>query len=165
MYAINLISLPVHNACFPSFQNTRGSPDSAHLVINYCSPLVALLSCNNFIHVSRKVVSMEGSIYGSGWSLLPKVEASLKLFLASINFSFVRSKSNSGSFARALQTHVSSLDHFIFIFLCGRATYEHHVHIGVLFTRFKPHNLDILSGRMLEYPFLTHLCDQYRTIH
>ena len=109
---INLISLPVRNACFPSFWTTRGSPDPTHLVISSYSPFTALLSHNSFMHVSKKVVSIEGSIPSSSWSLLPKVEASVKLFSASMNVSFTRSKSNSGSFVGALLTHKFSYDCF-----------------------------------------------------
>lgn len=90
----------------------RGSPDPMHLVISSCSPLTALLLHSSFIHVTKKVVSIEGSIPGSGWSLLPEVEAFVKLFLASINVSFVCSKSNSGSFVGALRTRVSSWVYF-----------------------------------------------------
>ena len=111
IWAVILISLPVRNACFPSFWTTRGSLDPVHLVISSYSPLIALLSCNNFMHVSRNIVSIEGSIPGSSWSLLPKVDASLKLFLASMNVSFAHSKSNLGSFTGALRTHVLS-SHF-----------------------------------------------------
>ena len=108
IWVVNLISLLVRNACFPSFWTTRGSPDPAHLVISSYSPFTALLSHISFMHVSRKVVNIEGSILGSSWSLLPEVEASVKLFLTSMNVSFARFKSNSGSFVRDLQTHALS---------------------------------------------------------
>jgi len=86
----------------------HGSPDPTHLVRSYCNPFIALLSHNNFMHVSRKVVSIDGSISGSSLSLLPEVEASVKLFLASTNVSFARSKSNSSSFVGALRTQALS---------------------------------------------------------
>jgi len=105
---VNHISLPIRNVCFPSFWNTRISPDLAHLVISSCNPFTALLSRSNFIHVSRKVVIIEESISGSSWSLLPEVEASVKLFLASMNVSFAKSRSNSGSFVGAFWTHALS---------------------------------------------------------
>ena len=73
-----------------------------------CNPFTALLSCSSFIHVPRNVVRIYGSIFGSGLSLFPEVEASAKLFLASMKVSQVRSKSNYASFARALWTQVLS---------------------------------------------------------
>ena len=110
---VNHISCPMHKACFPSFQTTRGSPDPAHLVVSSCNPLNASLLRSIFIHVSKKVVCIKGSILGSGWSLLPEVEASVKLFIASLNFSFMHSNSDSGSFVGASQTHKSSLGYFL----------------------------------------------------
>ena len=82
----------------------HGFPYPVHLVMSSCSPFIALLSRSNFMHVSRKVVSIDGSITDSSLSLLPEVEASVNLFLASTNVSFMRSKSNSGSFVGALWT-------------------------------------------------------------
>ena len=108
---VNLISLPMHNACFPSFETTCHFLDLMHLMISYCRNFTTLLSCSSFIHVSKKVVSIEGSIRGSSWSLLPEVEAFVKLFLASMNVSFAHSKSNLGSFVRALRTQELSFDY------------------------------------------------------
>ena len=107
---VNLISLPFLVACFAIFQTMRGSPSvvPAHLFMSFYSPFTTLLSHNNFMHVSKNVLSIDGSIFGSGLSLLPEVEASTNLFLASMKFSLVHSKSNSGSFVRALQTQVLS---------------------------------------------------------
>ena len=87
IYTVNLISLPIHVVCFPSFWTMHGSPGPTHLVMSSCSPFTTLLSCNNFMHVYRKVVSIYGSISSSSLSLLPEVEASVKLFLASMNVS------------------------------------------------------------------------------
>jgi len=160
IYAVNIISLPVCNACFPNFQTTRGSLDPAHLVISSYSPLAILLSCNSFMYVSRNVVSIEGSIPGSGWSLQPKVEASVRLFVSSMNIPFVRSKLK----LAPCGPH---------IFLCllplilsrGRTTSVHHVYIWVFFAWLKRHHLYILSWRRLEYPFFAHPCDQHRTVY
>jgi len=82
----------------------HGSPGAipTHLVMISYSPFIALLSRNNFMHVSKNVVSIDGSNFGSSLSLLPEVEASTKLFLASMNVSF-------GSFVGALQTQALSL--------------------------------------------------------
>jgi len=110
IYAVNLISLPVLIACFPRIRTTRGSPGAvpAHLIMSSCSPFIALLSHNSFMHVSKNVVSIDGSISVSGLGLLPEVEASAKLSLASMKVSLARSKSNSGSFVGALRTQVLS---------------------------------------------------------
>ena len=105
---INLISLLVHNACFPSFRTTHGSPNPTFLVISSYSPLTTFLSCSSSMRVSRKVVSIEGSIPSSSWSLLPEAEAFVKLFLASMNVFFTCSKSNSSSFVGELWTHALS---------------------------------------------------------
>lgn len=112
--AINLISLPILILCFPIFLTMRGSPGAVptHLLMSSYDPFTSLLSFSNFIHVSKNVISVGGSISISGLSLLPEVEASMKLFLASIKVSRARSKSNSGSFARALRTQVLSSSYF-----------------------------------------------------
>lgn len=107
--AVNLISIPVRDVCFSSFWTMCDSPNPAHLVMCSCSLFTALQCHNSFMHVSRKVVSIDGSIFGYGLSFLPKMEAYVKLFLASINVSFARSKSNLGSFVGALWTHAFSL--------------------------------------------------------
>jgi len=82
----------------------HGSPSAilALLFMSSYNPFIALLSCSSFMHVSKNVVSINGSIVGSGLSLLPEVEASVKLFLASMKVSLARSKSNFGSFVGAL---------------------------------------------------------------
>ena len=110
IYALNLISLPVLVLCFPIFRTTRSSPGSipSHLFMSSCSPFTALLLRSSFMHVSRKIVSIDGSISSSGLSLLPKVEASTNLFLASMKVSRVRSKSNSASFIRDFRTQLLS---------------------------------------------------------
>lgn len=110
IYVVSLISLPVLVLCFPIFWTTRNSPGAipAHLLMSSCNPFTALLLHSIFIHVSRNIVNIDGSISGACLSFLPKVEASAKLFLASINVSGAHSKSNYASFARALQTQVLS---------------------------------------------------------
>ena len=80
-----------------------------HLCTSSCSLFTAFLSRSSFMHVSRNIVSIDGSISSSGMSLLPEVEASTKLFFASMKFSLAHSKSNYGSFVGALQTQVLSL--------------------------------------------------------
>jgi len=82
----------------------HGSPSVVleNIVMSYCSPFIDFLSRNNFIHVTKNVVSIHGSISGCSFSLLPEVEASAKLFLASMNVFVACSKSNSGSFVGAL---------------------------------------------------------------
>jgi len=60
------------------------------------------------MHVSKKVVSIYGYISSSSLSLLAKVEAFVKLFLASMNVSFLCSKSNSSSFVGVLRTQALS---------------------------------------------------------
>ena len=114
IFAVNIISLPIHIIYFPSFRTTRGSPGTvpAHLVMISCNPFIALLSCNNFMHVSKNVVSIDGSISSSSLSLHPKVEAFAKLFLASMNVYLARSKSNSSSFVGSLWTQALSLGYF-----------------------------------------------------
>lgn len=104
IYVVNLISLPIRIVCFPSFWTMYGSPGvvPANLVMSAYSPFIALLPCNSFMHVTKNVVSIDGSISHSSLSLIPQVEESAKLFLASMNVSLVRSKSNSGSFIGAL---------------------------------------------------------------
>ena len=110
IYTVNLISLLVRFVCVSSFHTTRGSPSAVpvHLLMSSCNPFTALLSRSNFMHVSRNVVSIDGSISCFVLSLLPELEASVKLFLASMKVSLVHSKSNSGSFIRDLQTQVLS---------------------------------------------------------
>ena len=48
----------------PIFCTTRGSVAvfPAHLFISSCNPFITLLSHNNFMQVSRKLISIEGSI-------------------------------------------------------------------------------------------------------
>ena len=103
---INIISLPVHIVHFQSFRTMCGSFGVvlAHIVMSSCSPFIALVSCSSFMHVSKNVVSINGPISGSSLSLLPEVEASAKLLLASMNVSLAHSKSNSGSFVGSLRT-------------------------------------------------------------
>lgn len=101
---VNLISLLDHVMCLSSFRTTQGSPDLAHLVMSSCSPFTDFLSRKIFMKVSRKVISIDGSISSSSLSLLLEMEVFVKLFLASINFSFVCPKLNFGSFVGALRT-------------------------------------------------------------
>lgn len=114
IYMVSLISRPVLALCLPIFRTTRGSPRvfSTHLFISSYNPFIALLSCNSFMQVSKKVVSIEGSISWSSLSLLLEVEALAKLFFASMSVSCSCSKSNSASFAGALQNHALSLGYF-----------------------------------------------------
>lgn len=114
IYAINLISLPVCIVCFLSFWTTRDSSGVVprHLVMSSYSPFTTLLSRGIFMHVSKNVVSIDGSIDGSSLSLLPEVEASVKLRLDFMNVSLAHSKSNSSSFAGALRTQELSLGCF-----------------------------------------------------
>lgn len=121
-----------------------GSPDATHLVISSFSPLTSLLSSRSFMHVSRKVVSIEGSIPGSSKSLLPKVEASVKLSLASMNVSVMRSKSNSGSFIGALWTHVLSFGYFPLSSLVIIPLLTSCLHLGLL--RMVPTSLFVDFG-------------------
>ena len=109
---MSLISCHVLILCFLILLTMHCSPGMVptHLLISCYNPFTALLSCSNFIQVSRKVVSIEGSISSSGLSFLPEVEASAKLFLASMKVSRVRSKSNYSSFTEALRTQVLSSD-------------------------------------------------------
>lgn len=88
----------------------RGSPGMVpvHLFMSSCNPFTTFLSRSSFMHVCRNVMSIDGSTFGSVVSLLPEVEAAVKLFLASMKIFLVRSKSNSGSFSGALQTQVLS---------------------------------------------------------
>lgn len=113
---VSLISRPVLALCLPIFLTMRDSQGMfsfpAHLFISSCNPFTSLLSCNSFMQVSKKVVNIEGSIYSVGLSWLPEVEASTKLFFASINVSCARSRSNSTSFYGALRTHILSSDYF-----------------------------------------------------
>lgn len=114
IYVVNLISLLILFVCFPIFRTTRDSPGVVlvNLLMSSYNPFIALLSRSRFMYVSRNFVSIDGSISSSGLSFLPKVEASLKLFLASMNVSLAHSKSNSSSFVEALQTQVLSLSYF-----------------------------------------------------
>ena len=120
----------------------QGSPDPAHLVIYSCNPLTTLFLWSNFMHVYKKVVSIEGSLSSSGWSLLPRVETSAKLLLASKHVSF---------------------EPFHLPWLaspyppCGHAISRYHVHAGVFLAWFKPHHLDVLRHHRLCYPFLMDL--------
>ena len=84
----------------------------AHLLMSSCSPFIALMSHSSFMHVSRNVISIDGSIYNFGLSFLSEVEALAKLFLASMKVSLARSKSNSASFAGALRTQLLSSSYF-----------------------------------------------------
>ena len=112
---VNLLYLPILIACFPILWTTRGSPSAVptHLFMSSCNPFTASLSWVTFIHVSRNVVSIDGSVSNSGLSLLPEVDASVKLFLASMKVSLAHSKSNSRSFVGALQTQVLSSGHLL----------------------------------------------------
>lgn len=76
------------------------------------SPFTDLLSLSNFIQASTKVVIIDGSSSWSGLSLLAKVEASMKIFFASIKASCACSKSNWVSFDGVLRTHVPSSCYF-----------------------------------------------------
>jgi len=107
---VSLISLPVLLLLFPVFHTTRSSPHVvlSHLLMSSYNPFTALLSCNSFMHASRNVVSIDGSISSSSLYFLHEVEASLKPFFASIKFSRACSKSNYTSFDRVLQTQVLS---------------------------------------------------------
>jgi len=82
------------------------------LLMSSCNPFITLLSHSNFIHVFRNVVIIDGSIFGYSLSFLPEVEASTKLFLASMKVPRVHSKSNSTSFDGALRTQVLSFGCF-----------------------------------------------------
>lgn len=75
--------LPVCDTYHPNFWMMRGSLHPMHLFINSCKPLATFLSRRNFIHVSKEVVIIKGSLSDSGWSLLPGVEISMKLPQAS----------------------------------------------------------------------------------
>lgn len=115
IYEINLTSCLVLVLCLPIFVTMRGSPRVflAHLFMSSCNPFTALLS-HNKMQVFRKVESIEGSIFWSGLSLLPEVEALAKLYFSSMNVSRACSKSKLSSFVGALRTHVLSLDCFPF---------------------------------------------------
>ena len=106
IYAVNLIFLLFCIVCFLSFQTIRCSLGMVptHLVMSSCSPFTTLLSCSIFMHVSKNAVSIDASISSSSLSLLPEVEASAKLLLASMNVSLARSKSTSSSFVGALRS-------------------------------------------------------------
>lgn len=114
---VNLISLPILVLCFPIFQTMCGSPGMVpvHLLMSSYNPFISLLSRSNFMHVSRNVLSIDGSISSFGLSFLPKVETSAKLFLASMKVSRACSKSNSASFTEASQTQVLSSGYLPFL--------------------------------------------------
>ena len=149
--AVNLISLLILIACFPIFWTTHHSPGAVptHLLMSSYNPFTSLLSCSSFMHVSRNIVSIDGSISGSNLSLLPKVEASIKLFLASMKVSLVCSKSNY-FFHRSLANPSTIFGLFSFIISHHNSTSEHHAHIWIFLTWLRPHHLQVLSRARLE---------------
>ena len=132
---VSLISRPILVLCLPIFHTTCSSPRVVimHLFMSSYSPFTALLSRSSFMQVSKKVVSMEGSISLSGLSLLLEVEASVKLFLASMIVS------------RALQIKLRLLRWsfsnpctvfglFPLVISYCDSTSEHYIYVWILFT-------------------------------
>lgn len=132
---VNLISLHVLILCFSIFWTTCSSPIVivVHLLMCSCNPLTTLLSHSSFIHVSRNIVSIDGSISDSSLSLLLEVEASVKLFLASIKVSQACSKSTLQIklfFVHQSLANPSTLFRMVaFIISRHNSTSEHNTHI------------------------------------
>ena len=111
------------------------------------------------MHVTIRVVSIDQSIFGSSLSLLPEVEASVKLFLASMNVSFARSNCTLVPLLDPCEPKHSLLATYLVV-SCRNTTSEHDLYIQVLFTWLKPHHLQFLSWWRLECSFIVQPCYQ-----
>lgn len=138
---ISLISRLILLLCLTFFHTTCGSLGVflAHLFISSYNPFTTLLSRGSFMQVSRKVVSIEGSISWSSLSFLRELEALEKLFFSSMNVSRVCSKLNLASFTRALLSHVLYLGCFPLSSPVAIPLWS------TMFARPRPHHLQVLS--------------------